>query len=389
MAFSATRASSRLTCSTIFAATTRHVQTYPCSPFCRGRSSAVLTRDIKVASVEEDGVVQLPRHHVDEEDTTAKSKRDRGTTTTQFRAPWNLHAISHRTPLSDLRPGCFWTYHHNSRAGEGTYAYVIDTGVRVTHKQFEGRAVHGCTIKPGVQKCSDDPGDEADSNGHGTHVAGIIAAKTYGVAKKARVVAVKVFDDSGQAKRSETIRAFNWAVNSILENRRAGAAVINMSWSNKRESDALSAAIDRAFDKGVITVVCAGNQDVPASECSPACAERAITVGSMGRDWTADPYNYGPTVDILAPGRHIISLSHSNDGALRTLSGTSMAAPHVAGLVLTAMSVHGKRGNQIKPYLIETATKGQVTGPLRGSPNLVANNNNARQTSPDDTAHCF
>ncbi|PHH64723.1 hypothetical protein CDD81_3985 [Ophiocordyceps australis] len=342
-----------------------------------------------------DGVADASDASVKEYNETDKtpSKRDMSSKsrveTTQFSAPWNLHAISHRQPLPFVRSGCCWTYHHNALGGEKTYAYVIDTGVRVTHNQFEGRAEHGCTVKPGLNECSKNPADHVDSIGHGTHVAGIIASRTYGVAKKARVIAVKVFDQEGLSERSLTLQGYNWAVTHILRKRRAGAAVINISWCSMESSAAMCEAIRKAFKKGIITVVCAGNRRASASICSPSNAEHAITVGSFGRDWAFDlGANYGPAIDIMAPGLNIASLSSSDDDAVRVWSGTSMAAPHVAGLVLTAMSVHGKKGHEVRSFLVDTATKDSISGPLRGSPNLAANNNNLRQSSANEPQCC-
>ncbi|PHH92158.1 hypothetical protein CDD83_8641 [Cordyceps sp. RAO-2017] len=354
-----------------------------------------------VAFVEEDTIMSIPPPIVESEsepaveeavDETNGLERRQGTRVlpltfaTQDHAPWNLYAISQRHPPPKLKPNCFFKYYHNSLAGENTYAYVIDTGVLYTHQQFEGRAEHGCTVKYGVQGCSTSPSDATDTLGHGTHVAGIIASKTYGVAKKAKVISVKVFDENGNSPKSATIDAFAWAVHDIRVKGRRDKAVINIS-AGGGQSDIQNAAINSAFEAlGIITVVSAGNDGRPASEKSPASADKAITVGSMRRDWSVDPdSNFGPEVDILAPGQAIVSLSNRHDGAFTTrfgtvaMSGSSMATPHVAGLALYAMSVYGIKADGIKQFLIDTATKSKITGHLQGTENRLANNNNAKQ----------
>ncbi|PHH92248.1 hypothetical protein CDD83_8267 [Cordyceps sp. RAO-2017] len=349
----------------------------------------------EVEWVEENELVQIPPYTIEEPESDgwgeeklqeiSSLRKRHDTSATQWCAPWNLHAISHRSSLPNLQSSCFWTYYYNSTAGENTYAYVIDSGVRITHEELEGRASHGCTIKTGCAGCSGSLSDHDDLNGHGTHVAGIIAARTYGVAKKARVIAVKVFDENGEALRSDVIEAFLWAVNEIRVKGRRDTTVITISWGRAREgTDALATVIDRAFDKlGIITVVSSENYARPALENSPACAAKAITVGSIGKEWSVAAYsNFGCEVDILAPGRSIISLSENHDSALKILTGTSMATPHVAGLVLNAMSVHGIKGAEsVKQYIFDSATRDKVTGNLRGARNLVANNNYDQQNS--------
>ncbi|PHH64252.1 hypothetical protein CDD81_4866 [Ophiocordyceps australis] len=367
-----------------------------------GRFSALALEDIRrhpqVELVQEDTPVQIPRHTTKRSPSALPDKRllnmvtqykSSKTSTRQLLAPWNLHAISHRSPLPKLTPGCFWTYLYDSRAGDKTFAYVIDSGVRVTHVQFQGRAMHGCTINKGQAGCSNNPSDNQDLNGHGTHVAGIIAARTYGVAKQATVIAVKVFDEAGRATRSDTIEGFLWAVNDILVKNRVGAAVINISWGKSVQgSDALGAAIDRAYEKlGILTIVSAGNNAKPALDYSPACASQAITVAGVSKHWSMyKKSNFGCGVDIFAPATNIISLSNRHDSGLVTRTGTSMAAPHVAGLVLTAMSVHGKtEAAAIKHYLYQTATRDRITGDLQGVENRLANNNDAKQTSSHES----
>ncbi|PHH83194.1 hypothetical protein CDD82_3119 [Ophiocordyceps australis] len=363
----------------------------------RGYAGAFSPRHIELISdhnhvhfVERDFFIKDPKQYVPSNFPRPQthmflSSQDASTKTQRY-APWNLHAISHRKPVANRFMSCLWHYSYDAKAGEGTFAYVIDTGVRASHRDFEGRAYYGCQIRRVENACYCERGDHDDNNGHGTHVAGIIASKTYGVAKKASIISVKVFNENGRTYKSDSIQAFHWAVTDILQKGRATRAVINIS-SGGRRSEAQNMAIDRAFEEsGIITVTSSGNDGKPAHEQSPASSSQAITVGSVSKDWSfLSSSNYGPDVNILAPGEWIISLSNTSDGAFKTLSGTSSSAPHVAGLILLSMSAYGISGSVAKQHLLETATRGKIRGDLRGSPNLLANNNNKKQS--DSTAH--
>lgn len=276
-------------------------------------------------------------------------------------APYGLATVSHR------RPG-FNTYIYNTLAGQNTFAYIIDSGIRASHTDFEGRAVQAYTA---FENSNDD------NLGHGTHVAGTIGSKTYGVAKKANLLAVKVFEDGGSAT-SIILDGYNWAVNDITSKGRASRSVINMSLGGP-PSDAFDSAIENAAQAGVLTVVAAGNAPQDAAEVSPARAPSAITVGAIDKDWNfaSDYSNFGSVLDILAPGTDVLSTWNTDDDATNVISGTSMASPHVAGLALYAISVDGIIGvDAISTYLVAIATDGQAKGDLKGSPNKIANNDN-------------
>ncbi|KAF5022628.1 hypothetical protein F66182_5304 [Fusarium sp. NRRL 66182] len=285
--------------------------------------------------------------------------------TTQSGAPWGLAAISHRTPGSS-------GYIYDTTAGSGSYAYVVDSGVLATHSQFGGRATLGHNAVGG---------QHVDSIGHGTHVAGTIAGSTYGVAKRANIISVKVF--AGNEGSTSTILAgFNWAVNDITSKGRQGRSVINMSLGGPA-AQTWTTAINAAYNAGVLSVVAAGNGDdfgrpEPVSDTSPANAANALTVGAIDSRWrTASFTNYGPGVDVLAPGVGIQSAWIGSNSATNTIDGTSMAAPHVAGLalylqVLEGLSTPAAVTNRIKAL----GTSGRITGSLNGSPNLAAYNGN-------------
>ncbi|VTT72475.1 unnamed protein product, partial [Fusarium fujikuroi] len=323
----------------------------------RSNPRLLLTKE-KVAFVEPDKVVKLSF-----EESSELSDR---ALTTQSGAPWGLGTISHRTSGST-------SYIYDTSAGEGSYAYVVDSGVLISHSQFGGRAVAGYSIFSGAN---------TDTLGHGTHVAGTIAGSTYGVAKKANIVSVKVFQGA-EGTDSGVLAGFNWAVNDITSKGRAGKAVINLSLGGDA-SQAWVTAIDAAYNSGVLSVVAAGNGDedgnpLPVSSQSPANAANAITVAALTSAWRPTSFtNYGAGVDIFAPGQGILSAWIGSNSATNSISGTSMASPHVAGLalylkVLEGLTTPASVASRIKAL----GTSGKITGTLSGSPNLIAYNGNS------------
>lgn len=276
-------------------------------------------------------------------------------------ADWGLASISSRTANAS-------DYLYDSSAGEGTFVYVVDTGIRTTHEEFEGRAVWGFNAVNN---------QNTDNEGHGTHVAGTSVSKTYGVAKKATVVAVKIFEGS-TGSASTVINGFNWAVNDIVAKNRTNTAVINMSLGGSA-SATWDAAITASWEKGVLSVVAAGNENRNANLVSPARSPEALTVGNLQRDdfrrQGRSGSNYGPAVDIFAAGTDIISTYARSDTATISLTGTSMASPHVAGLVsyLRGLEKDGMSAADVKAKVLALATPGRVQDTL-GSANLVAYN---------------
>ncbi|KND91060.1 Alkaline proteinase [Tolypocladium ophioglossoides CBS 100239] len=318
---------------------------------------AEIRKNPDVAAVEEDQIWDLA--FIQDETITLEKKA----LTTQRGAPWGLGTISHRTSGST-------DYIHDTNAGLNTFAYVVDTGVRLTHQEFEGRAVFGYTAFPG---------DTADTFGHDTHVAGTIGGKTYGVAKKAQIVAVKVFQGSSSAT-SIILQGFNWAANDIVAKGRANNSAINMSLGGSK-SEAFNSAVNAASSKGVLSIVAAGNEAQDAANVSPASAATAVAVGALDSSWSIASYsNFGTTLKIFAPGSNVLSAWYRSDTDTNTISGTSMATPHTVGLALNAISVHGVTGVAgITNFLKSTATKDKVTGAIKGSPNAIGNNNNSAQ----------
>ncbi|KAL8277406.1 hypothetical protein RQP46_010246 [Phenoliferia psychrophenolica] len=252
-------------------------------------------------------------------------------------APWGLARISHRDPLSF---GTFNRYEFDGQGGEGVDAYVIDTGVNIGHADLAGRASWGKTIPK-------DP--DQDLNGHGSHVAGTIAGTKYGVAKQAHIIAVKVLGAGGSGTMSDVVAGVAWAADAAYSKAQAAKAtkdskhkgsVANMSLGGGK-SPALDSAVDAAVEDGLHFAVAAGNDNKDACSYSPAASPLAITVGaSTIADERAYFSNHGPCVDVFAPGLNILSIWNTGNQSLNTISGTSMASPHVAGLAAYFLSLY-------------------------------------------------
>ncbi|EMD33255.1 hypothetical protein CERSUDRAFT_87569 [Gelatoporia subvermispora B] len=261
---------------------------------------------------------------------------------TQRGAPWGLARVSHRPRLTF---STFTKYEYDKDGGEGVDVYVIDTGIFVGHAEFEGRASWGKTVP---QNDVDE-----DGNGHGTHCAGTIASRKYGIAKKAHVVAVKVLGSNGSGTMSDVVSGVVWAAESAAakmaaakeELARTGktkhkGSVANMSLGGGK-SRALDDTVNKAVDNGMHFSVAAGNDNRDACNNSPAAAEKAVTVGaSTLGDERAYFSNHGTCVDVFAPGLNILSTWVGSPVATSTLSGTSMASPHTAGMLAYLLSIY-------------------------------------------------
>jgi subtilisin family serine protease len=277
------------------------------------------------------------------------------TQTTQTGATWGLDRIDQRSlPLSGS-----YTY---GNTGTGVTAYIIDTGIRLTHNEFGGRASFGANYAGG-------PND--DCNGHGTHVAGTVGGKTYGVAKGVKLVAVKVLGCSGSGSTTGVVSGINWVAAEAAKPA-VGAAVANMSLGGGKSSS-IETAVNNAVSSGVAFAVAAGNSNANACNYSPAGAGNAITVGATtSSDARASYSNFGTCLDIFAPGSSITSAWKNNDSQTKTISGTSMASPHVAGVAaLYLQSYPGASGLDVRNALVSAATTGVVTSLGSGSPNRL------------------
>jgi serine protease len=292
--------------------------------------------DPRVRYVEEDGVVEA--------------------STTQSGATWGLDRIDQR----DLPLNSTYTY---TPTGQGVTAYIIDTGVLGTHAQFGGR------VRSGYTAINDGRGS-TDCNGHGTHVAGTVGGSTYGVAKNVSLVAVRVLDCSGNGTDSGVIGGVDW----VTSDHAAGSpAVANMSLGGG-VSQALDDAVNRSINDGVTYAVAAGN-DYGADACngSPSRVAGAITVGSTtNTDARSSFSNIGACLDIFAPGSNITSAWYTSTTATNTISGTSMATPHVAGVA--ALYLQGNPSaspSAVWAAIRDTSTPNKVTSPGTGSPNRL------------------
>ncbi|KAF3006545.1 subtilisin-like serine protease [Curvularia kusanoi] len=281
--------------------------------------------------------------------------------TTQSSSTWGLGRISHQSPGTS-------SYTYDTTAGAGTCVYVIDTGIYTAHPEFEGRATFLANFA--------GDGDNTDGNGHGTHCAGTVGSKTYGVAKKTKLFAVKVLDASGSGSNSGVIAGINYVANDAKTRSGCSGGFVGSMSLGGSKSTAVNSAVANAVKGGVFMAIAAGNEAQDASNTSPASEPTAFTVGaSDSSDNFASFSNYGTAVDIIAPGVSI--LSTWNNGGTNTISGTSMATPHVAGLAAYILAFEGK----ISPAALASrlqalALKNKIKGDLGGTPNYLAFNGN-------------
>ena len=276
---------------------------------------------------------------------------------TETAAPWGLDRIDQRDLPLDT------TYTYNA-TGTGVTAYIIDSGIRATHTEFGGRVTAGFSV------INDGHGTD-DCDGHGTHVSGIVGAATYGVAKNVTLVPVRVLDCSGNGTISGAIAGIDW----VTSDHAAGApAVANMSLVGNA-SRSLDRAVGRSIKDGVTYVVAAGNNNLDACNFSPARLASAITVGAItNTDARASFSNFGSCVDVFAPGTDITSTYNLSDTAIKTISGTSMASPHVAGVAALFLETSPAASPAtVSAAIVNSATPDHVSNAGTGSPNSLLN----------------
>jgi subtilisin family serine protease len=275
-------------------------------------------------------------------------------------ASWGLARVSHRGGIGG---GMNNHYTHGLNGGSTTYVYVVDTGINVNHRDFGGRATWGANYAGGAN---------ADGNGHGTHCAGTVGGATYGVAKGARLVAVKVLSDSGSGSISGIISGINWCVSNYNNQQPAGTyGVISMSLGGT-SGGTMQTAIRAAKTAGMVPVVAAGNSNANACSFYPAAYPECITVGATdAQDYRSTFSNYGTCTKIFAPGTGITSCWY--DGSTAVLSGTSMACPHVSGQAAVLLSA-GVAPASIESRLRADGNLNQIKSPGTGSPNILLYN---------------
>lgn len=275
--------------------------------------------------------------------------------TTQSPATWGLDRIDqHYLPLDNS-----YTYNND---GTDVTVYIIDTGIRITHNEFGGRASHGWDY-------IDNDADASDCNGHGTHVAGTVGGSTYGVAKNCNLIAVRVLNCSGSGSYAQVIAGVDWVTGHHTG---SNTAVANMSLGGSN-LQALNDAVTNSIADGVVYAVAAGNSNANACNYSPASTPNALTVGATtSSDSRASYSNYGSCLDIFAPGSSITSAWYSSNTATNTIGGTSMASPHVAGVAALYLDANPTATPaQVETAIESAATSGVVSGPGSGSPNLL------------------
>ncbi|MBB5958130.1 subtilisin family serine protease [Saccharothrix tamanrassetensis] len=276
---------------------------------------------------------------------------------------WGLDRIDQRDlPLND-------SYSYPNK-GAGVHVYVIDTGIRATHVDFGGRATFD-------HNAIDT--DNTDCNGHGTHVAGTVGGTTVGVAKDVRLHAVKVLDCNGNGTVAGAIAGLDWVAANKVQ-----PAVANLSLGSL-PNDLFDSAVRRTISAGITVVVAAGNSARSACEQSPARVTEAITVGATREDDRRASFsNFGTCTDVFAPGEGIFSAWHTADDEGAVLDGTSMAAPHVAGVAaLHLTATPAAAPNVVRDAIVNAATRDHVTDPGAGSPNLLLHSAVPTVSGPD------
>ncbi|KAG0365586.1 peptidase S8/S53 domain-containing protein [Gamsiella multidivaricata] len=273
---------------------------------------------------------------------------------------WGLPRVSTRNVLKSLI-----NYVYPNAAGAGVTAYVVDTGINVAHSDFGGRAKMGANFIQGSPN--------TDENGHGTHVSGTIGGTRFGVAKKVNLVGVKVLNAQGSGSTSGIVAAMDW----IITVNKGKKAVVNMSLGGGG-SKALNDAAGRLYKANIPVIVAAGNDgNLDACNGSPSGAPAAFTVAASDvRDTIASFSSWGKCVEIFGPGVQITSAWIGSKTATNTISGTSMATPHVVGVAALYLSNDAKlkTAQQVYNKLTSTATKNAIKGNLRGTPNLLVFN---------------
>jgi cerevisin len=294
-------------------------------------------------------------------------------------ATWGLQRLSSAAAVKGDASSLDFSYSFDGASenlGKGVDIYVVDTGVRTTHGVFGGRASQGFSYTS----------DFTDGDGHGTHVAGTAAGAVFGVASGANIIAVKVLNEKGTGPLSDSIAGINWIVDN--HNKRKSqpgfvGSIMSMSWGIGSVSDSIDLVIKAASDAGIHISVAAGNSASDACTSSPSANGGAnsavVSVGSIELDDSISSFsNTGKCTDIYAPGGDIISAWNTGDNIINTLSGTSMACPHITGVMAYMMAKNAALAADpaaLKSALLATGLKGDISGnALAGDAQILVNN---------------
>ncbi|KAF2733240.1 subtilisin-like protein [Polyplosphaeria fusca] len=296
---------------------------------------------------------------------------------TQTGSPWGLQRISTSGGASGSPQGQDFTYaFDDAKLGEGVDIYIVDTGVRTTHAVFNNRAKFGFSAT----------GSQTDGDGHGTHVAGTSAGLKFGVAQKANIIAVKVLGDDGSGSSADTISGIDYVIKQHTARKSQQGfvgSIISMSLGLGGRSDSLESALEGATKAGIHISVASGNEATDACGSSPGALggsnSALVSVGAINIENTISEFsNTGKCVDLYAPGEQILSSWNTGDNVINFLSGTSMACPHVTGVLAYLMAEDpatlGQDPAALKEKLLSTARNGAITGNTNGGANLLLSN---------------
>lgn len=292
----------------------------------------------------------------------------------QANPDWGLARISNANYNAT---GTFTFQYADNGDGVGVNAYIIDTGIYCENNEFVNKKTGTCTFGESFVYDGLGPNkvkDTTDGNGHGTHCAGTVAGITYGVAKEANLIAVKVLSDSGSGSTSGVIDGINWAAADATAKKKPAVANLSLGGGfSQANNDAVTALVNA----GVTTAVAAGNDNADACNYSPASTPAAITVAASDKNNARATYsNYGTCVDIYGPGSAITSAWIGSPSATNTISGTSMASPHIAGVAAKALSQNNAlTPAQVTSQILANAVSDQITGNKGVTPNLMAQSN--------------
>jgi len=317
-----------------------------------------------IATVDKEGFLLLHNH----EDVAIVEEEKFGkldATVTQTDAPWGLSRVSQNAKLPNTPDKLDFSYKYDDKAGKDVNVYIIDSGIKITHTDFEGRAKWGTSVQAAW------PND--DILGHGTHVAGTAGGKRWGVAKKVELYAVKV-TNTGSISSADFIDGVKWVQTHASTSGRP--SVTNMSLGFPA-SDAIDLVVTNLRNTGVHTVASAGNDNTQASGQSPGRIEKVVTVAAsniLDERWASS--NYGKAVDLFAPGEKITSCGITSNTATAVKNGTSMAAPHVSGMLAYLISVNGnKTPDLLKAELIQLTQVNVLTLTVADTANRLLRNN--------------